>query len=154
MEEIGVGWEREQQPKKSWFCSALVSRQAVMAFSRNTGGICTKRRFLGVGWAVAPSFSKELFPGVWPQAQLTVKDTALGALGVGFYLCLWHKPLIAAPEIVLFLPSRSFQRAGTQPRFLHGTCTQHSKREIVLILTQTVRNSAGAINMPVLHLLF
>lgn len=71
----------------------LASRQAVMAFSRNTGGICTERRFLLLRWAVAPSFSKELFPGVvfvMPQAQFTVKGTALGALGVGFYLCHWR----------------------------------------------------------------
>lgn len=92
---------------------------------------------------------------VIPQAQLTVKDTALEAPGMGFYLTIariLHQPVIAVPENLLFLPpghSRAWHTAQIPARDLH-----HSNRETVLILTQTQRNSEGAINMSLLHLLF
>lgn len=92
---------------------------------------------------------------VMPQAQLTVKDTASGALGEAFTSAIGrilHQPVIAVPENLLFLPpghSTAWHTAQIPAWDLH-----HSNRETVLILTQTLRSSEGAINMPLLHLLF
>lgn len=62
--------------------------------------------------------------------------------------------MITASENLLLLLSRSFQRSGTEPKFLHCTCTQHINRKIVLILSKTVRSSTGCINITMSCFLF
>lgn len=145
-----MGWEREQQPKKSWFSSALISRQAVMPFSRITKDSC-----LWGGQELLPS------PRSCPQKCGFCDSTgtaprerhSLGSPGSG----VSPLPLVGSytNQCLLLLKICSSSppgpcRAGSQPRFLHTPLQQGN----ILILTQTLRNSAGARNVPVLQLLF